>query len=135
MGPTFKALAPCLASVRRPCFIQSDFVRRSFIAQPYTSVLTMGNPRGMFHSIHRCMEHGFARRGLCSGWCYRNRRGSGSWHPGPTLMVRPFEEFSLRDKRMAVSIRRLAPALLHFSTFNWFLGGLALIAAAIWFAQ
>jgi len=27
-------------------------------------------------------------------------------------------------------IRRIVPALLHFSTFNWFLGGLALFAAA-----
>ena len=49
------------------------------------------------------------------------------------LMVRPFEEFLLADKRTAASIRRLVPVLLHFSTFNWFLGGLALIAAAIWF--
>jgi hypothetical protein len=51
------------------------------------------------------------------------------------LMVRPFEEFFLADKPTAASIRRLVPVLLHFSTFNWFLGGLALIAAAIWFEQ
>ena len=31
IGPTFRALAPSFASVRRPCFIQSDFVRRSFM--------------------------------------------------------------------------------------------------------
>jgi hypothetical protein len=31
-------------------------------------------------------------------------------------------------------VRPLVPGLLHFSTFNWFLGGLALIAA-IWFEQ
>ena len=49
------------------------------------------------------------------------------------LMVRPFEEFSLADKRMTAPIRRLVPLLLHFSTISWFLGGLALIAAAIWF--
>ena len=49
------------------------------------------------------------------------------------LMVRPFVEFSLTDRRAAASIKRLVPVLLHFSTFNWFLGGLALIAAAIWF--
>jgi hypothetical protein len=30
---------------------------------------------------------------------------------------------------------RIVPGLLQFSTFNWFLGGLALIAAAIWFEQ
>lgn len=27
-------------------------------------------------------------------------------------------------------IRRIVPALLHFSTFNWFIGGLVLLAAA-----
>ena len=27
-------------------------------------------------------------------------------------------------------IRRIVPALLHFSTFNWFVCGLALVAAA-----
>jgi hypothetical protein len=48
------------------------------------------------------------------------------------LMVKPFEEFALADGRIGVSIRRLAPLLLHFSTISWFLGGLALIAAARW---
>ena len=51
------------------------------------------------------------------------------------LMVRPFEEFFLTDKRTAASVRRLVPLLLHFSTISWFLGGLALIAAANWFRQ
>jgi hypothetical protein len=51
------------------------------------------------------------------------------------LMVRPFEEFLLTDKRTAASVRRLVPLLLHFSTISWFLGGLALIAAANWFKQ
>ncbi|MGA7085976.1 MAG: hypothetical protein WB005_22795 [Pseudolabrys sp.] len=46
------------------------------------------------------------------------------------LMVRPFEEFFRTDKRTAASVRRLVPLLLHFSTISWFLGGLALIAAA-----
>lgn len=45
-------------------------------------------------------------------------------------VVRPIEASFLADKRMAGPIRRLVPGLLHFSTFNWFLGGLALIAAA-----
>jgi hypothetical protein len=44
------------------------------------------------------------------------------------LMVRPFEQVA--DGRFAGSIRRLVPLLLHFSTFNWFLGGLVLILAA-----
>jgi hypothetical protein len=50
-------------------------------------------------------------------------------------MVRPFEEFAKADKRVAGSTRRLVPLLLHFSTIIWFLGGLALVAAAIWFGQ
>ena len=48
------------------------------------------------------------------------------------LMVGPFEELSLADKRISAPIRRLVPLLLHFSTVSWFLGGFALIAAATW---
>jgi hypothetical protein len=48
-------------------------------------------------------------------------------------MVRPFEEFALANRKVAGSTRRLVPLLLHFSTIVWFLGGLALIAAAYWF--
>jgi hypothetical protein len=48
------------------------------------------------------------------------------------LMVRPFEELALADGRIGAPIRRLVPLLLHFSTISWFLGGLALIAAARW---
>jgi len=50
-------------------------------------------------------------------------------------MVGPFEEFARADKRVAGSIRRLVPLLLHFSTLVWFVGGLALIAAANGFQQ
>ena len=50
-------------------------------------------------------------------------------------MVGPFEEFASADKRIAGSIRRLVPLLLHFSTIVWFLGGLALIATANGFQQ
>ena len=49
------------------------------------------------------------------------------------LMVRQIEAFLLADERTSPPIRRLVPLLLHFSTIVWFLGGLALIAAAIWF--
>ena len=49
------------------------------------------------------------------------------------LTVVPFDNFSQTDKRMTAPIRRLVPLLLHFSTISWFLGGLALIAAASWF--
>jgi hypothetical protein len=44
------------------------------------------------------------------------------------LMVRPFQ--ALAATQVARPIRRLIPGLLHFSTFNWFVGGLALIVAA-----
>ena len=46
------------------------------------------------------------------------------------LIVRPLQAAILADKRIAAPVRRLVPPLLHFSTFAWFLGGLALIAAA-----
>ena len=42
--------------------------------------------------------------------------------------------FLLYGSLTVLGIVWLVPVLLHFSTFNWFLGGLALIAAAIWFA-
>jgi hypothetical protein len=48
------------------------------------------------------------------------------------LMVRPIEETFSAEKRVSGPIRRIVPLLLHFSTVSWFLGGLALIAAAIW---
>jgi len=51
------------------------------------------------------------------------------------LMVRPIEALFLSAGRTSAAIRRLVPLLLHFSTIVWFLGGLALIAAAIWFGQ
>jgi hypothetical protein len=47
------------------------------------------------------------------------------------LMVRPIER--LADGRLTAPVRRLVPPLLQFSTFNWLVGGVALIAAAIWF--
>jgi hypothetical protein len=49
------------------------------------------------------------------------------------LMVRPFEELALADRKIAASTRKMVRGLLHFSTIVWFLGGLTLIAAAIWF--
>ena len=48
-------------------------------------------------------------------------------------MVRPFVAMASEKKKMPASIARLLPVLLHFSTFIWFLGGLTLIAAALWF--
>jgi hypothetical protein len=49
------------------------------------------------------------------------------------LMVRPIEALLLNAGRTSAVIRRMVPLLLHFSTIVWFLGGLALIAAALWF--
>ena len=48
------------------------------------------------------------------------------------FMVRPIEALFLSDGRISAPVRRLVPLLLHFSTIVWFLGGLALIAAAYW---
>ena len=51
------------------------------------------------------------------------------------LMVRPFQEMARADGRLPGGVRRLVPLLLHFSTAAWFLGGLALIGAAIGFGR
>lgn len=50
------------------------------------------------------------------------------------LMVRPIETCFAAGPRPSSPVRRLVPLLLQFSTFNWFVGGLALIAAAVWLA-
>jgi hypothetical protein len=49
------------------------------------------------------------------------------------LMVGPFEQMA--DRRISAPARRLVPLLLQFSTFNWFIGGLALMVAASSFGQ
>ncbi len=49
------------------------------------------------------------------------------------LMVQPIEVLFEGDGRISAPVKRLVPLLLQFSTFVWFLGGLALIAAALWF--
>ncbi len=48
-------------------------------------------------------------------------------------MVRPLVRMAGEGKKLPATIIRLVPLLLHFSTLVWFLGGLALIAAASWF--
>jgi hypothetical protein len=48
------------------------------------------------------------------------------------LMVRPIQSRLAADERVKAPIRKLVTALLHFSAYNWILGGLALIAAALW---
>ena len=48
-------------------------------------------------------------------------------------MVRPVDE--LTAGKLPQSIRRLVAALLHFSTFNWFVSGLALLIAVYSFGR
>lgn len=50
------------------------------------------------------------------------------------LMIRPLQALFPADKRISAPVQRLVPLLLHLSTVSWFAGGLALIAAAVWFA-
>ncbi len=51
------------------------------------------------------------------------------------LIVQPVDALIEGDARLSAPIRKLVPPLLHFSTFNWLVGGLALIASAIWFRE
>lgn len=51
------------------------------------------------------------------------------------LMVAPIDALFRDDGSTAPAIRRLVPLLLHLSTVSWFLGGLALVAAALWFSD
>jgi hypothetical protein len=49
------------------------------------------------------------------------------------FMVKPVAAAFGDNPRISPAIRRLIPILLHLSTAAWFAGGLALIAAALWF--
>jgi hypothetical protein len=44
------------------------------------------------------------------------------------VMVEPLQE--LAAGRVTATVQRLVPVLLQFSTFNWLVGGLALVVAA-----
>jgi len=46
------------------------------------------------------------------------------------LMAAPLR--ALTEPRLSAPIRRLVPLLLQFSTFNWLVGGMVLVAAALW---
>ena len=48
------------------------------------------------------------------------------------LMVEPLtaSTTTMAGRPVRGRLRRIVPALLHFSTFNWFIGGLVLLAAA-----
>jgi hypothetical protein len=47
------------------------------------------------------------------------------------VLVQPLEQITL--PRFGRSNKRLLAALLHFSTFNWFLSGIALVCGAFFF--
>lgn len=48
------------------------------------------------------------------------------------VMVKPIEALAIPGSGISANIRRLVPSLLHFTTFNWFVSGLALIIAVLW---
>ena len=48
------------------------------------------------------------------------------------LMVGPIDAVLAAQPSIRGVIRRLTPPLLHVSTFDWFVSGLAVIAAALW---
>jgi hypothetical protein len=48
------------------------------------------------------------------------------------LILRPLQTCVGVNAVMARSSARLLAPLLHFSTFSWFLGGVALVSAAVW---
>ena len=51
------------------------------------------------------------------------------------LMTRPLLAAVSQEPSFKPSIERLVPALLDFSGFNWFVSGLVLIAATLWFSD
>lgn len=50
------------------------------------------------------------------------------------LIVGPVEGLLAGETRMSLAVKRSIPPILHYSTYSWFLGGLALIAAAAGFS-
>ncbi|AYB47823.1 hypothetical protein [Paenibacillus lautus] len=49
------------------------------------------------------------------------------------LIIRPIEADFTANGRIPGTLQKLVALLLHVSTLNWLLSGLALIASAIWF--
>lgn len=46
------------------------------------------------------------------------------------LMVRPIERRLADAPGISATVRRIVPPLLHYSTYSWLVGGLALVVAA-----
>lgn len=51
------------------------------------------------------------------------------------LIIRPIETVFVANGQISAPIQKLVRLLLHFTTINWLISGLTLIAAAIWFKQ
>lgn len=51
------------------------------------------------------------------------------------LIIRPIEAVFVANGQISAPIQKLVRLLLHFTTLNWLISGLTLIAAAIWFKQ
>lgn len=51
------------------------------------------------------------------------------------LMAAPVGRLMEHEPRISLSIRRLIPLLLQYSTYSWLVGGLALVAVANWWPQ
>ena len=46
------------------------------------------------------------------------------------LIVKPIDRRLADDPRISMTIRRIIPPLLHYSTYSWLVGGIALVIAA-----
>lgn len=46
------------------------------------------------------------------------------------LMVKPIDRRLAADPGVSTAIRRIVPPLLHYSTYSWLVGGIALVIAA-----
>ena len=46
------------------------------------------------------------------------------------LMVKPIDRRLAAADGVSITIRRIVPPLLHYSTYSWLVGGLALVIAA-----
>lgn len=51
------------------------------------------------------------------------------------LIIKPIEAVFVANGQISAPIQKLVRLLLHFTTLNWLISGLTLIAAAIWFKQ
>lgn len=47
------------------------------------------------------------------------------------VMVRPLEALAVAGSGVTANVNRLIPILLHFTTFNWFISGVAVMAAPL----